>query len=1146
MTFRLSVDKFMHRLVKLICPLRYMLGDFLEKKVVLSLMPVVVLVSFVVLYFSINNGSVVKAVKNDDLFTYKLLEKAEKIKRSLQMKDSEEYFLLALESDSPDILNYMVSESFSVDFNIEGKSLLMSALEKQLDINALLQRGADVNFQDNEGIPVLYYAFENSSPSVVVSLIEAGADLSVETEKEGSALLSALAAGQDISVIKALVEGGVLVSEREINYICLTDDVEKAKYLLESWDWSISSQERHPLIQVISKGNKSSDMVLLVLDSMNKSSQEVYHEALYRYVHNSHFKPVITERLISSLDGVEGISRINQIFNTALLRENFYLAELLLDKGLNIQNLDLNISGNRSSQLLHKILSFGYVFQAEDEWHVNTREEVDLLLQNGMSLDYISPANSDDIHILNYLFSQGQDLEKKADYYFSLALNSKSEKMLHYLLSQGVDPNKKITQWDENRNSYISSYPIFSSGAWRSSENLKLLAAYGADLYKKELFEQEIGEVSVLYNAVADYDPKGIQFLVHNGAELPLDDDLSKKHLNWLYGSEVGEARALAEVNYYYEAAAGKLLFKDLQDLLFYCIENDRNSEVEELLKIKGEVSLNKTDSRGKTPLVLAVEKNNKYLFDLFLKKGADVNFSGGVTERAIETAFFHGNREMVDALLEKGADVHFLDDIGNSLLHKMVEKRSYAGVYYALKAGVDKDLKNSEESTASDLAEMNSMDTILALLKNYGLTYKGTEEEAEKELREAVERKRPADVAALLAQGVELQYKSWDYDSHFLFEEAEWFLQKQFIIHGFDVNQKTPRGRHLYWNYGGLNTFEQYRLKIVHGLDINNSAVPARYTGTEMSVFLHYINNALSYAPFSGESDESHIDAIKFMMRAGADIYAVDQNTGDNAYSLAIKRFYMGVAEFLLIKGVNPNVYFYNKEIDDYITPLMYAAIYGNDELFEFVLKNGALVNLRSRNKGYSAMDLALKYRHYNVVEQLGFVLGHDGRQDHSDEINRLIKAYGVPEKVYNGHGNYIFNYAIRNKKYDLLELLLKNRGTRLHRPDVSNYILRTAVTAQDMRALKLMLENGVNPNFSGNVYHERGSEKYPALYEAVRGNNAEAVELLLQYGANPSLKGGIQEHDRLLSAYELALRDHKQSLVELMDQYKASVGSE
>ena len=105
-------------------------------------------------------------------------------------------------------------------------------------IKFLLDNGADVNFRDRFGMPILVYAAMDHNLKAVELLLEKGADVNIKNDLGQTALMFAARKG-GLDIVKLLVEKGADVKIKDKNgkpaltaYVALSD-FEVAKFLEE-------------------------------------------------------------------------------------------------------------------------------------------------------------------------------------------------------------------------------------------------------------------------------------------------------------------------------------------------------------------------------------------------------------------------------------------------------------------------------------------------------------------------------------------------------------------------------------------------------------------------------------------------------------------------------------------------------------------------------------------------------------------------------------------------------------------------------------------------------------------------------------------------------------------------------------------------
>lgn len=92
--------------------------------------------------------------------------------------------------DNIDDIKSLVEYGLYVDYRFEGDTALMLASRAgRLDIvRYLIEKGAEVNFQDNDGRTSLHYAVISKNRKMVALLLSSGADPNME-DKQGHTFL---------------------------------------------------------------------------------------------------------------------------------------------------------------------------------------------------------------------------------------------------------------------------------------------------------------------------------------------------------------------------------------------------------------------------------------------------------------------------------------------------------------------------------------------------------------------------------------------------------------------------------------------------------------------------------------------------------------------------------------------------------------------------------------------------------------------------------------------------------------------------------------------------------------------------------------------------------------------------------------------
>lgn len=144
-----------------------------------------------------------------------------------------------------------------------------------------------------------------------------------------------------------------------------------------------------------------------------------------------------------------------------------------------------------------------------------------------------------------------------------------------------------------------------------------------------------------------------------------------------------------------------------------------RTNNISELRTyITQKIDVNQANSRGFSPLILAIYNNSQEAAKLLLENGANPNAQDVSGNNAIMGAIFKGHNDMVKLLIDNEANVNQVNYNGaNSLIfaatfgNKDVAKM-------LLEAGADKTIKDNRNKTALDHATIQENIEMIELLK--------------------------------------------------------------------------------------------------------------------------------------------------------------------------------------------------------------------------------------------------------------------------------------------------------------------------------------------------------------------------------------------------------------------------------------------
>lgn len=172
-----------------------------------------------------------------------------------------------------------------------------------------------------------------------------------------------------------------------------------------------------------------------------------------------------------------------------------------------------------------------------------------------------------------------------------------------------------------------------------------------------------------------------------------LDDDMRQAARS---GSSAQITSLLAE-------GADPNLFMENGDTLFTYTMRADSPEAARVLLDDPRFKTNLSNRFGETPLMLAVFKGQKAIFEALLARGADVN--GAKNWTALHYAATEGRDDFAKTLIEKGANVNAQTTSGVTALHMAARKPSRAVTMTLLRAGAYRDLCTDRGLSPADFA---------------------------------------------------------------------------------------------------------------------------------------------------------------------------------------------------------------------------------------------------------------------------------------------------------------------------------------------------------------------------------------------------------------------------------------------------------
>ena len=195
--------------------------------------------------------------------------------------------------------------------------------------------------------------------------------------------------------------------------------------------------------------------------------------------------------------------------------------------------------------------------------------------------------------------------------------------------------------------------------------------------------------------------------------------------------------------------------------------------------------------------------------------------------------------------------------------------------------------------------------------------------------------------------------------------------------------------------------------------------------------------------------------------------------------------------------------------------TPLGIAIHYGNAQIIETLILNGAKPNIKFSHDE-TPIHLAIK-----------------ARENQEEIINILVNHGADIEAKETIFGSTPLHMAVRRNEKELVKLLL-NHGADINSTNRSKETpIHVAVKKQNKEIVEILLLFGADIN-------KENSINWTPLHVAVRNKNEDIMKLLIQNGAriNPSL-----ESRHFKAPLHQAVEDNEKSIVELLLKSGANI---
>ncbi|KAL4982515.1 ankyrin repeat-containing domain protein [Aspergillus falconensis] len=439
---------------------------------------------------------------------------------------------------------------------------------------------------------------------------------------------------------------------------------------------------------------------------------------------------------------------------------------------------------------------------------------------------------------------------------------------------------------------------------------------------------------------------------------------------------------------------------------------------------------------KGRTAIQAAMEEGHHDLIALLLRLGADINarpaFSGGLT--ALQAAAASGHIELLKAALSNGADVKgaVSPENGVTALQAAINRKDISALNVMLRAGVDvNELLPSKASDPlpffDDMLGSNMTSLQLAACFRW---IEGAKLLIDSGAEVDILPPQP-DIYALTALGWAID--NYDHDM------MELLLQSGADPNAPSMNYEEAPSAFLYALHQCCSN-EMFDFFLQRGADItkcwgSQSAIEVAISSTtnDISIVRKVIEVSSQLAGWSDSTvmqkalacitvDKDYppdADLVKTLLDAGANVNAIDIDTGETLLQKTLIEPDVDVVKLLLESGAKVNF----PATEDKGTPLQTAIFYGEPEIANLLIDFGADVNaLPAEKKGATALQAAAIHGYIGLARRL---------LEHGADV----AAAAAPVD-----GRTAIDGAAEHGRLDMLQLLLNSYPSREDLPLACN----------------------------------------------------------------------------------------------------------
>ncbi|XP_048255824.1 serine/threonine-protein phosphatase 6 regulatory ankyrin repeat subunit C-like isoform X3 [Haliotis rufescens] len=813
---------------------------------------------------------------------------------------------------------------------------------KHETVQYLIEKGANVNAEDNNQVTPLHVAVEHAKHETVLYLIEKGANVNAENNNQVTPLHVAVEHAKH-ETVHYLIEKGASVKSEDNNQVTpLHVAVAHAKhetvlYLIDKGA-NVNAEDINQVtpLHVAVEHAKHETVLYLIEKGANVNAEDI-NQVTPLHVAVEHAKHETVLYLIEKGANVNAENK-NQVtpLHVAAEHAKHETVLYLIEKGASVKSED-----NNQVTPLHVAVEHA------------KHETVHYLIEKGASVTARGRLGVTPLHVavehakhetVLYLIEKGARVNASGRFGATplhAAVKLAKHETAQYLIEKGANVNA------EDKNQVT---PLHVAVKLAKHETVQYLIEKGANVNA-----EDNTQVTPLHFAVEHAQHETVLYLIEKGANVNAEDKNQVTPLHFAVEHAQHET-----VLYLIEKGANVNAEDKNQVTPLHVAVKLTKHETAQYLIEKG-ANVNAEDKNQVTPLHVAVEHAKHETVQYLIQKRARVNAEDNNQVTPLHVAVKHAKHETVQYLIEKGASLTATGRFGVTPLHSAVELAKLETALYLIEKGARLTATGRCGVTPLHVAVVHAKHKTVQYLIEKGANVNAEDINQVTPLHFAVELAKHKTVQYLIEKGANVNAEDINQVTplHFAVElakhkTAQYLIEKGANVNAEDNNQVTPL--HFAVEHAKHKTVQYLIEKGANvNAEDNNQVTPlhvavkhAKHESVQYLIEKRARVNArgmFGVTPLHVAVAHAKHETVQYLIQKRARVNAEDNNQVTPLH-VAVEHAKHETVQYLIEKGANVNA-----EDNNQVTPLHVTVEHAKHETVQYLIEKGASINAEDNN---------------------------------------------------------------------------------------------------------------------------------------------------------------------------------------------------